>query len=118
MATTPEGRVKAATKKILATTPAYWFMPVSNGMGRMGVPDFVGVLGGRFIGIETKAGKGKPTALQVQALKRIDAAGGLALVINEKNLDYLAECLHDIRQAQSNWQQFADVLERAQTEPD
>lgn len=109
MATTPEGAVKRAIKKRLDAAGAFYFMPVSNGMGRMGVPDFVCCLQGRFIGIEAKAGKGKPTALQIKALMQIDAVGGLALVINETNLDYLEECLCHVGQARSNYSLFGSA---------
>lgn len=94
MATTPEGRVKSAVKKLLEVSGAYWTMPVSNGMGNHGVPDFLVCHNGRFIGIEAKAGKGKTTALQDAHLQRIRAAGGLALVVNETNLNELKELLN------------------------
>lgn len=106
MATTPEGKVKAACRKLLDAAGAYYFFPVSNGMGSMGVPDVICVLNGRFIGIECKAGKGKPTALQLRALKRIHEAGGLALIINETNVDYLQACLAHPRAADSNYYLF------------
>lgn len=99
---TPEGRVKAVIKLALATRGAYFFMPVSNGMGVMGTPDILACVWGRFVAIEAKAGTNKPTALQIRSLQRIHEAGGLALVINESNLDYLKECLHDIQNARSN----------------
>lgn len=113
MATTPEGAVKRSVRRVLDATGMYYFLPVSNGMGRMGVPDFIGVLNGRFIGIEAKAGKGKPTMLQLRALEAIENAGGLALVINENSLDYLKECLHDIQAARSNWRIYQVSLEDA-----
>jgi hypothetical protein len=40
---------------------------------------------GRFVSIEAKAGKGKPTLLQEDNMRRIREAGGIALVINEFN---------------------------------
>ena len=80
---TPEGRVKAAAKKLLEAHGAYFFMPVSNGMGSHGIPDILACLNGRFIAIEAKAGKNKPTALQEQNILRIRHAGGVALVVNE-----------------------------------
>jgi hypothetical protein len=100
---TPEGRVKAAVKLAMAPYGVYYFMPVSNGMGVMGAPDILACLNGRFIAIEVKAGKNKPTALQIRALQSIHDAGGLALVINDTNLDYLKECLYAPRQARSNF---------------
>jgi Holliday junction resolvase len=93
MATTPEGAVKKKIKAILTENGAYWVMPVSNGMGNHGVPDFLVCCNGRFIGIEAKAGTNKPTALQQHNIDRIFDAGGYALVINEDNLHVLQELL-------------------------
>jgi hypothetical protein len=86
MAQTPEGKVKAAVKAYLNTLPhCWWFMPVSNGMGSHGVPDFIVCLKGRFLGIECKApGKlGHVTKLQDATMVRIILAGGLCLVVDD-----------------------------------
>ena len=93
---TPEGKVKASVKKLLDQHKVYYFMPATGGYGRSGVPDFVGCARGKFFAVETKAGKGTPTALQLREMERIKAAGGLAFVINEDNIDdleYLATLL-------------------------
>jgi Holliday junction resolvase len=111
---TPEGRVKAAAKKLLEAHGAYFFMPVSNGMGSHGIPDILACLNGRFIGIEAKAGKNKPTDLQTLNLKRIDEAGGLALVINEENLNQL-EFILEAAHPRSNYQLFARPLTETDT---
>jgi hypothetical protein len=93
MATTPEGKVKAKVKVILKELFAYYTMPVTGGFGTSGAPDFLVCLNGRFVGIECKAGKGKPTALQEKNLNDIKRAGGEALVINEDNVANLRELL-------------------------
>lgn len=80
---TPEGAVKAAVKKILVSYGAWFFMPVSNGMGRHGIPDFIACLEGCFIAVECKAGKGKTTALQDRELAAINNAGGFSLVVTD-----------------------------------
>lgn len=98
MRATPEGRVKEAVKRRLKAVGAYYYMPVSNGMGRVGAPDFMVCLGGRFFGIETKApGKrGNTTPNQKRELAAIDAAGGIALVIDDvSQLDDLLETHYD-----------------------
>jgi hypothetical protein len=62
----------------------------------MGAPslDFICCHQGRYFGIETKAGKGKPTPRQETTIKQIRDAGGLAFVINEhEGLDALIEWL-------------------------
>lgn len=118
MASTPEAKVKARIHAALKVAGAYAVNYIGGQYASNGTPDILACLHGRFIGIEAKAGRGKPTALQVRALQRIDEAGGLALCINEKSLDYLQECLNDVRQAQSNWRDFASILERAQDAAD
>ena len=113
MAATPEARVKNTIKSILALHGAYRVMPVSNGMGAHGIPDFLVCHHGRFIGIEAKAGNNRPTELQLSNLRQIEAAGGVGLVINENNLDLLDGVLHVIRingKPESNYRLF----ERAQ----
>ncbi len=84
MAATPEAKVKAKVVKALKDIGAYYFYPVTGGYGRSGVPDIVACVKGRFIGIECKAGKNKPTGLQLKNLSDISAAGGVALVINDE----------------------------------
>jgi pantoate kinase len=93
VAATPESKVKAKIKKLLAEYDVYYAMPIGTMFGNSGVPDFLCCVRGRFLAIEAKAGKGKTTALQEKHLADIREAGGLALVINENNLDELKELL-------------------------
>ena len=86
MASTPEVKVKKVVRQVLDGLGAYYVMPVTNGYGNSGAPDFLVCLQGRFVGIECKAGKNKPTALQELNLKKIRDAGGVALVVNETNV--------------------------------
>lgn len=82
---TPEGRVKAAVKRYLNEIGAYWYMPMNNGLGRVGAPDFIVCHNGKFYGIETKApGKLKNTTPnQEREIAAIRAAGGIAVVIDD-----------------------------------
>lgn len=91
---TPEGKVKEAIRRLLKAAGWWFFMPVSNGMGRHGIPDIiackptvitqdmVGQRVGLFVGIECKApGKlGTVTPLQERELEAIEAAGGIAVL--------------------------------------
>lgn len=86
---TPEGKVKKKVVDVLKRLGAYYFSPVTGGFGRSGVPDIVACYNSKFIGIECKAANNKPTALQIKNLNDIIAQGGIALVINEDNLDTL-----------------------------
>jgi hypothetical protein len=82
MALTPEGRVKEKVKRVLKATNVWYFMPVSNGMGKMGIPDFVCCFNGKFFTVETKAPGKKPTKLQDMQMTQIGSAGGKAFVID------------------------------------
>ena len=89
---TPEGAVKEMIKKKLDQLgcisagkasgvnhmcSGWYYMPVSNGMGVHGIPDFVGHYRGEFFAIEAKAPGKKPSALQEIQLHAIDRTGGV-----------------------------------------
>lgn len=90
---TPEAKVKQKVKALLIKHNVWYCMPVGGMLGRSGVPDFLVCCNGQFIGIETKAGKGKCTALQKLELDSIRQAGGITLVVNENNLNDLENVL-------------------------
>jgi hypothetical protein len=93
MAATPESKVKAKIKALLAKHNIYYAMPIGTMYGNSGVPDFLCCLRGQFLAIEAKAGKGTTTALQEKHLRTIRESGGMALVVNESNLNDLAQIL-------------------------
>jgi hypothetical protein len=52
--------------------------------GAPGVSDILGVLkGGRFLAVECKAGKSRPTDAQAAFLAGVEAAGGVAVVVRD-----------------------------------
>ena len=87
MAMTPEGKVKKKVAKHLDDLGCYYFYPATGGYGKSGVPDIVGCYNGTFFGIELKAGNNKPTPLQEKNLRDIDAQRGIAIVVNEDNMN-------------------------------
>lgn len=91
MASTPEAKVKKKVVDILKEYGVYYFFPVTGGYGRSGVPDIVCCCRGEFIAIECKAGDNKPTVLQEKEIARIKASGGVAIVVNETNYDYVRD---------------------------
>jgi Holliday junction resolvase len=90
---TPEGKVKKKVKDVLKKLGAYYVMPIGSTWGNSGVPDFIFCLKGKFYAIECKAGRNTPTALQEKNMSDIWNAGGVALLINELNVEKLEELL-------------------------
>jgi len=85
MASTPEGKVKDAVKKVLKTRDIWFFMPMQNGFGVVGIPDFICCWKGQFLAIETKApGKrAQTTANQKRTIEEIKSHGGWAIVVDD-----------------------------------
>jgi hypothetical protein len=82
---TPEGKVKKKVKEYLKSIGAWYYMPVSNGMGRAGCPDILVCYKGLFMAFETKApGKIKNvTPNQEREILEITCANGLARVVDD-----------------------------------
>ena len=85
MGMTPEAKVKKAVKEFLKSIGAWYYMPVSNGTGRVGCPDILVCWEGRFLAFETKApGKrNRTTPNQDREIDGINRAHGLALVVDD-----------------------------------
>lgn len=98
-AKTSEGKVKVRVREVLDTygTQCWYFMPMTRGYSRSGVPDFIGCIYGKMFSIETKSihSSHKVTALQQLELGKIKTAGGLALVIDENNINTLRSVLDE-----------------------
>lgn len=105
MATTPEGKVKAAVDNVGKQIPyLYAITPTTGGYGRSGhadrvwcVPDKQGGMGYMVV-VEVKAGRNQPTVLQKKRLKQALAAGAYAAVVNEQNLKQFAEWIAAIHE--------------------
>jgi Holliday junction resolvase len=98
MAATPEKKVKDKVVKILKESNTYYFYASTHGFGRSGIPDLVCCVNGKFLAIEVKAGKNKPTALQEIELAAIQAQGGIAIVVNEDNVEAVRTIVRLLRE--------------------
>lgn len=114
MASTPESLVKKKIHKILAKHEAYAVNYIGGMHANNGTPDILACVRGMFVGIEAKAGKNRPTALQISNLRRIHEAGGCALVINEESIVHLDGILASVRiggQQVSNYEYYERQLQ-------
>jgi hypothetical protein len=82
---TPEGKVKEAVKKVMRKHGVWYFMPMQNGFGVVGIPDFICCIDGLFFTVETKApGKrDNTTPNQQRVMREILEHGGYAIVADD-----------------------------------
>lgn len=111
---TPESKVKAKIKKLLALYECYYFMPIGGQFSTYGVPDIVGCLQGVFFGIECKANGGKATALQMKHLHDIAKSGGVSVLIDESGFDKLKGVLDTMQPAYYDLTKQGEGVEKKQ----
>lgn len=77
-----ESDIVKSILKYLKTVPECFCWKEHGGMyGTAGIPDVICCCRGRFFGFEVKTAVGKPTKLQEATIRRIQKAGGTALVV-------------------------------------
>lgn len=89
----PEDKAKNGVRDLLKKYKIWYFKPAMNGFGVAGIPDFCCVIQGRAVFIETKGVGKEPTPLQQAAIKGINLAGGVAIVVTENRLIALEKLL-------------------------
>jgi len=92
MADTPEAKVKRRIRERLDDMGVYYSQPTTGGYGRSGQPDFTCCMSHHFVAIEAKSihskyGEHGPTALQWDHIDAIVASGGIAMCVDENNLN-------------------------------
>ncbi|MDY6291103.1 MAG: VRR-NUC domain-containing protein [Succiniclasticum sp.] len=77
-----EREIVKAIMAYLKTVPECFCWKEHGGMfGTAGIPDIIACIDGHFYGFEVKTETGKPTKLQEAVIRKINAAGGTALVV-------------------------------------
>lgn len=97
MATTPEGKVKKIGYDAVNKYADWQYRPVKGmAQGSNAEADQLLLIRGEFVAAEFKATRKKnPTPLQAGRLRVIDKAGGIALVIDNENVDAFVAFLRD-----------------------
>lgn len=73
-----ENRIKTFLKKEGCWLIKYWGGAMYT---KSGIPDILICCNGSFLGIEVKARDGRPSDLQIYNLRKIDEAGGFAILL-------------------------------------
>ena len=92
-----ENKIKSYIKEIKGWEIKYWSGKSITGQKftRDGVPDILACIQGKFIAIETKAQNGKPSALQIDTIEELRAAGAIAVVAYPSAWKLLVEILNN-----------------------
>lgn len=82
MAKTPEGQFQERVIKYLKSIDKCWYCKVwGGGFQKSGIPDLLCCINGKFVALELKAENGKPSALQVYNIDKINKSGGLGYIL-------------------------------------
>lgn len=77
---TPHGKLRKEIVDWLDAQGAWHYTAHANGYGRSGIPDILVCWRGRFVAIEVKCGRDKPTPWQERELAAVMTAGGRSIV--------------------------------------
>lgn len=77
-----------------------WFVKYWGGgeFTKAGIPDILCCCNGWFLGIEIKAPRGRPSALQIHNLKKIDEAGGFGILLYPKDFDTFKSLVDSLKE--------------------
>lgn len=83
-----EKKFENEIKAFLDTLPNTWYFKHWAGpYSKVGIPDIIACVNGRFIAIEVKAPHGKPSELQKRTISLIESAKGIAHILYPKDFE-------------------------------
>lgn len=90
----PEAELKSKIRKYLNTVEGLHAFHYSAYLGEAGIPDYIGVYKGLFIGIEVKTPKGKVTEKQEYKHKILKDCGGKVIVA--RSVEDVKDFIHEL----------------------
>lgn len=113
-----ENRIKEFLKEQGCWHIKYWGGAAYT---KAGIPDILACCNGSFLGIEVKAERGKPSELQLYNLRKIDEAGGFAILLYPEaytlfqmfirciKCGYKRDVNNYYRELKTRWQRFENI---------
>ena len=90
-----ENKVKA----FLKNEGCYFIKTHGDRFSKAGTPDLIICCNGYFMGVELKAEKGRPSALQLYHIEEIKKAGGVAQVLYPKDFEEFKKLVKELKNA-------------------
>lgn len=78
---TKEKYIENKIKIFLKANNHYFIKIHGSGVQKSGVPDILACINGKFVGIEVKQEKGKPSRLQIEHQRLIEESGGKSIIV-------------------------------------
>ena len=78
-----ENKIKTYLKSI----GAYFIKTHGDRFSKVGTPDILACVNGRFVAVEVKGENGKPSELQLYHIEQIKKAGGVAYILYPKDFE-------------------------------
>jgi hypothetical protein len=95
MSSNPETKFKEKVRiKLNALPKSHWFK--IQQVSLRGVPDFLGVVNGRFVALELKTETGRVAPLQEYHIKKLEEAGAYACIVRPSTWDEVYKELQEI----------------------
>jgi Holliday junction resolvase len=88
-----ENKIKSYLKSI----GAYFIKTHGDRFSKVGTPDIIACVNGRFVAIEVKAENGKPSELQLYHLEQITNAGGISYLLYPKDFEQFKKDMEELR---------------------
>ena len=85
-----ENKIKAYLKSI----GAYFIKTHGDRFSKVGTPDIIACIKGKFVAIEVKAENGKPSELQRYHIQQINNAGGYSVILYPKDFEQFKQDLN------------------------
>ena len=96
MSNGPEKTFENRIKKYLEKNGCWFVKFFANAYTSSGIPDILCSINGRFVGIEVKQEKGKPSLLQKVQLKRLNESGGIGILAYPSGYDGLKKLIDNL----------------------
>lgn len=84
-------------KNFLKKENCYFFKFWGTMYTKVGVPDIIACVNGRFVGIEVKSDVGRPSEIQMVNINQIHQCLGFAVVVHPEGFDDLVEMIRAIK---------------------
>lgn len=87
-------------KKFLNDNGCWVVKFFANSYTKRGIPDLLACVNGYFVAIEVKAENGTPSDLQEYNVRKINEAGGIAMILYPKNFGDFKDLIYRLKEGE------------------